>query len=195
VQRVLRGLGVAAKRLTGGRRTRYRSRTRDGFGRTETRSMLKEFLRNWSPRSKPLTGSRQAGAMPYSVVDGQVVFLLVTSRHSGRWIFPKGALSEKLTPWESAAREALEEAGVTGEIAEVPIGSYRTTVSDEQHTLIEVDLYPLRVTEQRDSWDEMDERHRHWVSLSEAKRLLADRRMATLAETLSQQVLQQDQSR
>lgn len=157
--------------------------------------MLKDFLRNWSPRSNPVTAGRQAGAMPYTVVDGQVVFLLVTSRRSHRWIFPKGAMSEKLSPWESAAREALEEAGVSGTIAETPIGSYQAAMSDEQHTLVEIDLYPLQVTTQHDEWDEMAERHRHWVILPEARRLLADRSLAALAEALNRQILQQGPSR
>jgi 8-oxo-dGTP pyrophosphatase MutT (NUDIX family) len=157
--------------------------------------MLKEFLRNWNPRAEAPESQRQAGAIPYALVDGQVVFLLITARHSGRWIFPKGALSKNRTPWETAAREAEEEAGVSGEVAQWPIGSYRTSVSDEQHSLVEVDLYPLRVTRQHEEWPEMAERHRHWVVLKEAKRLLAYRRLAALAEALSRQLLQQEPGR
>ncbi|HEV7278251.1 MAG TPA: NUDIX hydrolase [Devosiaceae bacterium] len=151
--------------------------------------MLKEFLRNWSPRADAADQQRQAGAIPYAVVDGQVVFLLVTARHSGRWIFPKGALSKSRTPWETAAREAREEAGVSGEVAQQPIGSYRTSSGDGQRSLAEVDMFPLLVTEQHDEWPEMAERHRHWVILPEARRLLAYRRLAALAEALSRQVL------
>jgi 8-oxo-dGTP pyrophosphatase MutT (NUDIX family) len=157
--------------------------------------MLKEFLRNWNPRAEAPERQRQAGAIPYALVDGQVVFLLITARHSGRWIFPKGALSKNRTPWETAAREAQEEAGVSGEVAQQPIGSYRTSVSDEQHSLVEVDLYPLRVTKQHEEWAEMAERHRHWVILPEAKRLLAYRRLGVLAEALSRQVLRQEPGR
>lgn len=157
--------------------------------------MLKEFLRNWSPRADAPEQQRQAGAIPYSVVDGQVVFLLVTARQSGRWIFPKGALSKNRTPWETAAREALEEAGVSGEVAEQPIGSYRMSGGDEQRSLTEVDMFPLRVMEQHEEWPEMAERHRHWAILAEARRLLAYRRLAALAEALSRQVLTTGQGR
>jgi len=55
---------------------------------------------------------RQAGAIPSTIVQGQVVFLLITSRRSGRWIFPKGELVEGMTPWALAAHEAFEEAGI-----------------------------------------------------------------------------------
>lgn len=153
--------------------------------------MLKEFLRNWSPRADAPQQQRQAGAIPYSVVDGKVVFLLVTSRHSGRWIFPKGALSKSRPPWETALREARQEAGVSGDVAQQPIGSYRTSMGDEQHSLAEVDMFPLQVTEQHDDWQEMGERYRHWVILAEARRLLAYRRLAALAEAVSRLVLTQ----
>ena len=129
---------------------------------------------------------RQAGAIPYTVVQGQVVFLLITSRRSGRWIFPKGELSEDMTPWALAAHEAFEEAGVKGEIGTKPIGSYRTmkTLSIRRQPIV-VDLYPLRVVEQLDEWPEKGQRHRHWAILPEAKRLLSDSKLADLATRLS----------
>jgi 8-oxo-dGTP pyrophosphatase MutT (NUDIX family) len=157
--------------------------------------MLKDFLHNWNPRAEAPESRRQAGAIPYALVEGQVVFLLITARHSGRWIFPKGALSKNRAPWETAAREAEQEAGVTGEVAQQPIGSYRTSVSDARHSLVEVDLYPLLVTRQHEEWAEKAERHRHWVILPEAKRLLAYRRLAVLAETLSRQIQRQERGR
>lgn len=129
---------------------------------------------------------RQAGAIPYTVVQGQIVFLLITSRRSGRWIFPKGELIEDMTPWALAAHEAFEEAGVKGEIDTKPIGSYRTmkTLSIRRQPII-VDLYPLRVVEQLDEWPEKGQRHRHWAILPEAKRLLSDSKLAELATRLS----------
>lgn len=143
--------------------------------------MLREFLRQWSPRSEPVPGLRQSGALPYSIVDDRVVFLLITSRRTGRWIFPKGSISAGMTPWDSAAKEAMEEAGVTGEIGTNPIGSYRNS---DKGVMVDIDLYPLRVETQLDHWQEMDQRLRHWALLAETKRLLADRSLARLAEAL-----------
>jgi 8-oxo-dGTP pyrophosphatase MutT (NUDIX family) len=138
---------------------------------------------------------RQVGAIPYTIVKNQVVFLIVTSRGSGRWIFPKGELTEGQEPWETAALEALEEAGVEGEIEHQPIGSYQTTKSLAfRRTIIEVDMYPLRVTRQLDRWQEMKNRHRHWVILPEARRLLSEPRLVGLARSLSQRVLAQPQA-
>src|SRR5690606_33072940 len=103
-------------------------------------------------------GLRQAGALPYSLVEGRVVFLLITSRRTGRWIFPKGDIEPGMTPWESAANEALEEAGVTGEVSTEPVGSYRSSASTDGSVLIDVDLFPLRVENQLTTWREMDQR-------------------------------------
>ncbi len=145
---------------------------------------MREFLRNWSPAVETPSALRQAGALPYALVDGRMAFLLVTSRRSGKWIFPKGAIEPGFTPWDSAANEALEEAGVSGEIEQSPVGSYRASIGNDGVTLVDVDLYPLLVTQQHEHWREDQQRMRHWVTLSEAKRLLADRSLGRLAAVL-----------
>lgn len=157
------------------------------------RKLIRQLtVRGLSAAGRPIV--RQVGAIPYTIVDNQVVFLIITSRGTGRWIFPKGELAEGQEPWATAAMEALEEAGVEGEIERQPIGSYRTTKSVAlRRTVIEVDMYPLRVTRQHDRWEEMNHRHRHWVILPEAKRLLSEPRLAELAKKLSQRVLAQSQ--
>lgn len=147
--------------------------------------MLLDFLRHWSPVGEPLPATRQSGALPYAIVENRVVFLLVTSRRTGRWIFPKGSISTGMSAWDSAAKEALEEAGVTGEIGIEPIGRYQNS---DKGMLVDVDLYPLRVDAQHDTWDEMDQRLRHWALLAETRRLLADRSLSRLAETLHRQL-------
>lgn len=150
---------------------------------------MRDILKHWSPKVETPGELRQAGAMPYAVVDGRVAFLLITSRRSGKWIFPKGAIEPEMSPWDSAALEALEEAGVSGEVAREPVGSYRASTGGDGATLVDVDLYPLRVTEQHDTWREKDQRLRHWATLSEAKRLLADPVLKRLAANLHTQVV------
>ena len=133
--------------------------------------------------------NRQFGAIPYTVVRGQVVFLLVTSRGTGRWIFPKGDPMEGLAPFETAAQEAVEEAGIEGEIDPTPIGAYRAFKTlPFRRKVIYVEMYPLRVTQQLDEWPEKGRRHRHWAILPEAKRLLSDARVADLAVRLNQRL-------
>ena len=150
--------------------------------------MLREFLRHWSPRVDVPGGLKQSGALPYAIVDGRMAILLITSRRTGRWIFPKGAIEPGMTPWESAAKEALEEAGVAGEIDTQPIGSYRAGGGAMGSMLVDIDIYPLRVEQQFDDWREKGERLRHWAVLSEARRLLNDRELVKLATRLSARV-------
>jgi 8-oxo-dGTP pyrophosphatase MutT (NUDIX family) len=152
-----------------------------------TLARLIENIRDrFSPRP-PLEDSaaRQIGAIPYTIVDGQTAFLIVTSRRTGRWIFPKGSVIEGMTPWDSAAQEALEEAGVRGDIEQSPIGAYTTIKTRElRRRRLVVDLYPLRMTEQLDQWPEDGQRHRHWVVLQDARRLLSDPKLVEIVQRL-----------
>ena len=143
------------------------------------------FLRIQAPNA-----ARQIGALPYTVIDGRIVFLLVTSRRSGRWIVPKGSIVTGETPWRSAELEALEEAGVEGIVDPEPIGTYRTIKkSGLTRHVVEVDLYALCVIKQHNTWLEQGKRHRHWVLLREAKRLLSDPALAGLVTELSRRVM------
>ncbi len=58
-------------------------------------------------------GRQQVAAVCYRMGKRGVEFLLVQTR-SGRWIFPKGGVERGLTHAQSAAMEALEEAGAHG---------------------------------------------------------------------------------
>lgn len=142
--------------------------------------MLRRLFKDWQSVETPPTVSRQVGAIPYAYVDGRMAVLLVTSRRSGRWIFPKGAIEPNVTAAESAALEAFEEAGVLGEIEQTPIGHYRAVAGTGGTKLTDIDLYPLLVTQQLDMWKEKDQRLRHWVTVREARRLLAHRQLADL---------------
>jgi len=156
--------------------------------------VLKDVLSQWSPTADARVPVPQVGALPYSVLENRVVFLLITSRRTGRWIFPKGGLIEGLTPWDAAAREAFEEAGVEGQVQSETLGVYRTSKSDLRRTLLEVTMYPLRVDLQHDEWPESGQRHRHWAALPEARRLLADKGLMEMASTLSQQLVGKPQT-
>ncbi|MEF2073972.1 NUDIX hydrolase [Consotaella aegiceratis] len=155
------------------------------FQTLESRWLDRAMLKKGGP------GVYQSGAMPYTVVDGQAVFLLITSRRSGRWIFPKGSPIDGLTPWQTAQQEALEEAGVEGTVDRVPIGSYRTLKRGIRSKVLDVELYPLKVTVQHESWQENGQRYRHWAILPEAKRLIADKALAALAVRLAERVAAQ----
>lgn len=138
------------------------------------------------PPAHAPVAERQSGVIPYAIVEQTPVFLLVTSRQRGHWIFPKGKIADGMTPGQSAAREAYQEAGVEGVIAEAPIGAYRAwKTRGMRRFVIEVDMYPLRVERQHEAWRETSERYRHWVTLAEATRLVTDKRIAALVRSFA----------
>lgn len=150
--------------------------------------LVRSWMERIAARTAEVSPVRQSGAIPYTVIEGRTVFLLVTSRRSGRWIFPKGAPIAGHAPWQVAAREAYEEAGVEGEIEMTPLGFYRTLKRTIPPALIDVDMYPLRLIRQLEDWPERGTRHRHWVILPEARRLLSDPRLIALATALDRRV-------
>src|SRR5689334_1664160 len=58
----------------------------------------------------------QVGALPLRKSRGGFEVLLISSRETGRWVIPKGWPSKRLSDPNAAAREAKQEAGVTGKI-------------------------------------------------------------------------------
>ena len=114
--------------------------------------------------------------------------LLITSRETRRWVVPKGNPIRRLAGHEAAAREAFEEAGISGIACPAPLGTFdylkrRRNGSQKQAT---VALFPLAVTGQADSWPEQDQRETRWFTLDDAaaavdepylKRLIANFRV------------------
>ncbi len=96
--------------------------------------------------------------------------LLVTSRGTGRWVIPKGNIDPRLSPHAAAAMEAREEAGVIGALSPVPLGSYRYRKrrGSGASLMADVEVFPLAVSEELDSWKEQGERERRWFPLARA---------------------------
>jgi phosphohistidine phosphatase len=59
---------------------------------------------------------RQSAVIAYRRRPRGVEVLLITSRKGTRWVLPKGVVEPGLSPATSAAKEALEEAGVRGTV-------------------------------------------------------------------------------
>ena len=112
----------------------------------------------------------QYAALPYRVCGDSIEILLITSLTTHRWIIPKGWPMNGHEPWACAAREALEEAGVSGEIEKTAIGYYHyfKQVKNSVEVPCKVDIFPLKVTRERKTWPEKDERKRRWRALPEA---------------------------
>ncbi len=133
---------------------------------------------------------QQVAALPVRLnAKGQLEVLLVTTRQSRRWVIPKGWRSTRLSDADAAAREAQEEAGVTGKLLKKPIGSYSYFKrEDEGFRPVKVTVYLLKVQEQQKRWKEVDERKRRWLSISRAAELVQEPSLATVIKRLKKTV-------
>jgi phosphohistidine phosphatase len=118
-------------------------------------------------RDRPAYYYTQSAVIPYRVDgDGQTAFLVIGSSKKHHWVVPKGIKDPGLTPQQSAAREAWEEAGIRGEVSDEPLGHYMVEKWGAQ---CGVDVYAMRVSEiaDDDDWEE-NHRQRHWLSAKKA---------------------------
>jgi len=127
------------------------------------------------------TLNSQVAAIPVRWVDGEPEILLITPRRSGQWIVPKGwALLDCLAA-ECAAREAFEEAGVTGQVETYSLGTFDYWKPTKQGKVrFEVTAYALHVEHVLPDWPEREERKRAWFSPEVAARLTGNEGLADL---------------
>jgi 8-oxo-dGTP pyrophosphatase MutT (NUDIX family) len=120
-------------------------------------------------RSEPAE-RRQVAALPWRRGVNGLEILLVTSRETRRWVTPKGGRMPGRTDAESAALEALEEAGVEGVMTGAPIGTFRylKVLKRRAPRWCVVALHALEVRVEHPVWQEQAERQRVWVSRDEA---------------------------
>ena len=114
---------------------------------------------------------RQSAAVPIIREEGGLRTVLVTSTGTGRWGFPKGMIERDLSPWDSAAKEAFEEAGLLGAISSEELGRWRCAKGDGS---CEVTAYAMAVETVLPEWDGMALRQRAIVDIAVAQELLED---------------------
>lgn len=133
------------------------------------------------PKRAILKGRPQYAALPYRVA-GTVEILLITSRETGRWVIPKGWPMKGKAPWEAAAREAFEEAGVVGEIAQAPFGAYPYVkyLKSGLGRPCKVKVFPLRVIAQEEDWPEKHQRTSQWFGWAEAAAAVQELRLGRI---------------
>ncbi|KAK1315668.1 hypothetical protein QJS10_CPA05g00862 [Acorus calamus] len=127
-----------------------------------------------------------AGCIPFKydeycgVISKEVKVLMINSPSGPGLLFPKGGWENDETKEEAALREAVEEAGVRGELKEF-LGYYefksKTHVDEfSPEGRCKAAMFALLVEEVLSSWPEQDTRHqRQWVSMTEAAEQLQSR--------------------
>lgn len=104
----------------------------------------------------------------FTVVD-EIEVLLISSQKSEKMMFPKGGWESDESMEQAVLREALEEAGVTGQVQhELGKWSYKSKSQDKMHDGF---MFPMLVDQEFHHWPEKDSRKRKWVNVEEAKKL------------------------
>jgi 8-oxo-dGTP pyrophosphatase MutT (NUDIX family) len=113
---------------------------------------------------------QQAAALPYVWTADGLEVAMVTSRGRGRWIVPKGWPEKALSLRDVAALEALEEAGLEGEVAAEPVGffDYPKQIDQGYKVACRVLVFPLLVSVQRLRWKEQKQRRVAWMPVATA---------------------------
>jgi len=124
----------------------------------------------------------QVAALPWRERESDLEIMLITSRDTGRWVLPKGWPEADEQLFESAAREAAEEAGVFGAMDHVEAGRYFYGKARDSgmERRCEVRVFPMQVDHAADEWPEKDERHREWFPAVTASRLVRERDLGEL---------------
>jgi 8-oxo-dGTP pyrophosphatase MutT (NUDIX family) len=139
------------------------------------------------PTKKTPAKRVQYAALPYRRKrNSRTEVLLVTSRDTGRWIIPKGWPVKRKSPHKSAAREALEEAGVIGRINRRPLGafSYKKRLKSGKVVICEVQVFVMKVKRRVGNWLEKGQRKAKWLPRTKAAKTVGDRVLGTIIRTL-----------
>jgi 8-oxo-dGTP pyrophosphatase MutT (NUDIX family) len=137
------------------------------------------------------TGSTQYAALPYRIGRDGLEILLITSRDRGRWIIPKGWPITGLTASQAAAREAWEEAGITGTISTDSMGAYGydKRLNDDTIRHCAAEVFSMEVIEQREAWPEQHQRRREWFDVEQAIECVAEPELRVLMQKLREQLM------
>jgi 8-oxo-dGTP pyrophosphatase MutT (NUDIX family) len=130
---------------------------------------------------------QQYAALPWRKSKAGIEILLITSRETRRWVIPKGWPMITLAAHDAAAQEAWEEAGVRGQVAEIPIGAFRyhKRMKSGPPQRCRVDVYPMTVSTEEKDWPEKRQRQRRWVPALEAARMVEEPGLRILIEAFA----------
>ncbi|MGQ9644694.1 MAG: NUDIX hydrolase [Ignavibacterium sp.] len=107
----------------------------------------------------------KSAVIPYRLNEGKLEILLVTSIRKKNWIVPKGYIEFNLTPFESAKKEAYEEAGVVGSNETVEVGQF---IAEKKNRKELIKVYTMAVDEELNDYPEKNLRKRKWFTFDEA---------------------------
>jgi 8-oxo-dGTP pyrophosphatase MutT (NUDIX family) len=133
----------------------------------------------------------QYAALCYRVREGRPMLLMTTSRGTGRWITPKGWPIHGLSPAQTAAQEAWEEAGVIGKAVDRCLGLYRSekVIDGKRKVPCVVLVYPVKVCKLARRYPERGERKRKWLSPRKAAARVCNPELAEILGSFDHKAL------
>jgi 8-oxo-dGTP pyrophosphatase MutT (NUDIX family) len=108
---------------------------------------------------------KQSGVIPYRKNEGILEILLVTSIKKKKWIIPKGYVEFNLSPFESAKKEAFEEAGIIGSNETFELG---TIELKKGSGITHMKIFSMEVIKMLDDYPEKELRKRDWFNTEDA---------------------------
>jgi len=119
----------------------------------------------------------QSAVIPYRKHDdGTIEIMLVTTRE-GNWTIPKGIIEDDLSPRSSAAKEALEEAGISGKVKKKKVGTYSYKKLGEGYF---VKVYKMKVKKVFSKWDEEHFRERLWIPIKNVSKFIKHKNLLSI---------------
>ncbi|MBF0428773.1 MAG: NUDIX hydrolase [Magnetococcales bacterium] len=115
----------------------------------------------------------QSAVIPVRGSGEALRILMISSRTSKRWVIPKGIVEPDLSPQASAAKEALEEAGIEGTVMPDSIGTYEY---EKWGGTCVAQVFVMRVEKVHDHWLESF-RERVWLSVEEAAQRVKEEKL------------------
>jgi len=109
----------------------------------------------------------QSAVIPYRINNGKVEILLITSIRKKRWIVPKGFIEFNLSAFESAKKEAYEEAGVLGTNETIELGTFNINKYGGE---LSIKVFSMEVVEEYEDYPEKNLRKRKWFPVEEAEK-------------------------
>ena len=127
----------------------------------------------------------QSAILPYSIKDGELQILLITSIRRKKWIIPKGFIEFNLSAFESAKKEAFEEAGVIGTNETFELGSFTIKKYGGRTNIV---VYSMEVEKFKDDYPEKNLRKRKWYTVEEAIETISIPEVIKMIETLAVEI-------
>ena len=113
----------------------------------------------------------QSGVIPYRIKGKKKIeVLLITSVKRKRWIIPKGYVEFNLSAFESAKKEAFEEAGLLGTNETFQLGEF---IIQKSYGKCFLKIFSMEVIKELDDYPEKFKRSRKWFGLDEALEKIA----------------------